>query len=842
MKNALRLSACLFCILTVACSTRPRPPLGEEHLGISPLPQPISGHFVGVSGGALLAIGGTSFPVPLFSGGRKVWHDAVQAVEFGREPWRTVFTLDHPLAYGGSVTTDEGVICLGGSDGSRHYAEVFRLRYENGRIAKTSLPSLPQPLAMMGAAKLGNTIYVAGGQTAPDATEALRAFWALDLSARDPQWRQLDPWPGDGRILPVVASQDGAVHVISGAALSPDAEGKAERRYLADGFAWRPATGWKRIADAPQPLVAAPAATIGPVHLLVFGGDDGANARRVQELKENHPGFSRRMTVYHTITNTWADAGDYALGLVTTTAVPWLNRIVIPGGEDRPGHRDGRVFEMAPTRSIGSFGWLDYAVLALYLAPNLLLGFYLSRRSKTTRDFFLGGGRIPWWAAGLSIYGTQLSAITYLAVPAKAYAEDLTYVIAHLCIIFVAPVVIYFYLPFFRRLNVTSAYEYLERRFNLAVRLFGSASFILLQAGRLAIVMLLPALALAAVSGLNVYASIFLMGVFCTIYTMKGGIEAVVWTDVIQSIVLLGGAVVALTVLVLGVDGGVGKILSLGWNDGKLHMFTWTGDYTTTAVWVVLFGNLLSVMIPYTTDQTVIQKYMTTRDEKQSVNAIWMNAWLTIPTSILFFGLGVALYAFYKTHPMRLNPTLQTDAIFAWFIAREMPPGLAGVVVAGIFAAAMSTLSSSMNSIATAVVTDFYARLRPAAADATRLALARRVTVVMGLLGTGAALLMATVEIKSLWDLFLQILGLFGGALAGVFALGIFTRRAHGAGALVGIVVSAAVLFAVQRHTRVHFFLYGAIGICTCIATGYLASLLLPAAPRPLHGLTIHRE
>ena len=171
----------------------------------------------------------------------------------------------------------------------------------------------------------------------------------------------------------------------------------------------------------------------------------------------------------------------------------------------------------------------------------VVMGFYFSRREKGTDDFFLGGKRIPWWAAGLSIFGTQLSAITFMAIPAKAFATDWLYVLLTVGILAVCPVIIICFLPFFRRLNVTSAYEYLELRFNLPVRLYGSASFLFFQLGRMSIVVLLPAIALSAVTGLNVYMCIIVMGVLCTLYTVLGGIEAVIWTDVIQVIVLMGG-------------------------------------------------------------------------------------------------------------------------------------------------------------------------------------------------------------------------------------------------------------------------------------------------------------
>jgi len=806
------------------------------------MPAPRSGQMVGVTEGALLTIGGTDFPVPLSAGGRKVWYGEILALRPGTTAWEKVGEQDSPLAYGGSVTTADGVITLGGSNGERHSATVSRWRLRTKgdarEVVRTDLLSLPVPLAMVGAALLGQRVYVAGGQRSPSAASAERRLWSLDLTRPDAGWTEHEPWPGPGRILPVLLAQGDALYLISGAELVETAGGAPVRAYLRDGYRFRPAEGWRRIADLPRPVVAAPALPVGQSHLFVFGGDDGALAPRVRELGVNHPGFSREVLAYHTITNTWVKAGEIPQGLVTTAAVPWEGRFVIPGGEDRPGHRRASTLAATLPPRQGVFGWLDYLVLILYLLPNLFLGFYLARRNRTTSDFFLGGRRIPWWAAGLSLYSTQLSAITYLAIPAKAYAEDWTYLLAQFCIPAITPIVIGCYLPFFRRLNVTTAYEYLEKRFNPTVRLVGSASFLLLQMGRVVIVLFLPAMALATVSGLDVYLSILLMGGLCTLYTMKGGIEAVIWTDVLQTVVLIGGALVAWGLLVHGVDGGVTEILLTGARDGKMRLFHWSWDYTTATVWVVVVGNLLTVLIPYTTDQAVIQRYLTTRDEAQARRAIWTNAWMTVPTSLLFFGLGVSLYVFFQRNPGLLDPTLPTDATFAWFIARELPRGAAGLVVAGVFAAAMSTLSSSINSMATAVVTDFHQRWRPAATDAHRLRLAQGLTLLFGILGTAAALLMATFDISSLWDLFLRILGLLGGGLAGIFALGIFTRRAHGRGALVGIFASALLLGWVQRSTATHFFLYGAIGIVTAFVVGYTASLVLRDDLPPLEGLT----
>ena len=478
-----------------------------------------------------------------------------------------------------------------------------------------------------------------------------------------------------------------------------------------------------------------------------------------------------------------------------------------------------------------AFGWMNYVTLGIYLVLTLVVGLYFAGREKTTDDFFLGGRRVPWWAAGLSIFGTQLSAITFMAIPAKAYGTNWSYIFNHVTIVMVAPIVVFFYLPFFRRLRLTTAYEYLEMRFNVAVRLFGAAAFCLMQLGRMGIVLYLPAIALSTVTDLNIYVSILIMGVLCTVYTAFGGIEAVIWTDVFQVAVLLGGALLCIAAIALRVNGGIFGIIDTGMQAGKFDLLNPSWGYTTASVWVIFAGTLFSNLVPYSADQAVIQRYLTTPTEKQAARAIWTNAALTMPSAFIFFFLGTALYVFYGVHGNRPDPNLGTDATLPWFIVHELPAGVAGIVVAAIFAAAMSSLDSSMNSMATVLVTDFYGRIKPDSSDRARLLLARVFTVLLGALGTGCAVFIAGAEIKSLWDLFLALLGMLGGGLAGVFVLGIFTRRANGAGALLGIICSTAALYLVKQHTQAHFLLYGAIGVITCVAVGYIAALAMGSKP-----------
>lgn len=483
---------------------------------------------------------------------------------------------------------------------------------------------------------------------------------------------------------------------------------------------------------------------------------------------------------------------------------------------------------------------VDAAVLALYLLGMLAVGIYCARREKSTDDYFRGGQRLPWWAVGLSIYATALSSITFMAIPAKSFATDWTYLFANLGIIAVAPIVIVFYVPFYRRLNVTSAYEYLEKRFSLPVRLFASLSFMAFQVGRMAIVLYLPSIALATVTTLDVYTCILLTSVLCIVYTMIGGIEAVIWTDVVQTLVLLGGALVCLGIAVGSLPDGLGGLLARGHQEGKfLERATWFDpDLTKASVLLVFVGSLFNHLMSYTASQDVVQRYVTTRSEAQTGRSILTNAAMVLPGTVVFFLFGTALYVFYAQYPERMDPGIATDQIVPYFIFHELPVGVAGLVLAAIFAASQSTLSSSLNSVSTAWTIDIVKRFRPDREDRRTLRGAQAVVLVSGLLATAVSCLIATLDLASMFDAFISVIGLTGGAISGLFILGIFTRRANGHGALTGALTSIAVLLVVSSTTNVHVFLYSLLGTSTCVGVGLLVSMLWPQAPRNLAGLT----
>lgn len=302
--------------------------------------------FAGVHGQALIVAGGANFPDKRpWESGTKVWYDSVYVLEAGVRTWKTGIKLPHPIGYGVSISTENGIVCIGGSDKDRHFSEVFLLKWdaEKSRLLTTTLPPLPVPCANSCGALLGHTIYVAGGLKEPDATQALHSFWSLDLNNLQAGWKIETPWPGKGCMLATAATADGVFYLFSGAALKQDTDGKITREWLEDAYQYTPGQGWKTLPTLPRPAIAAP--TPAPVtqdgRILILGGDDGS---QVSVPPSEHKGFPRDVLAYDPATNSWFKHGDMPFSLVTTPTVLWLDQVVIPGGEQRPGIRSTEVW------------------------------------------------------------------------------------------------------------------------------------------------------------------------------------------------------------------------------------------------------------------------------------------------------------------------------------------------------------------------------------------------------------------------------------------------------------------------------------------------------------------
>ncbi|MEC8559332.1 MAG: sodium/solute symporter [Planctomycetota bacterium] len=738
--------------------------------------------------------------------------------------------LDEPVAFGTSVALGEGsALWIGGRtpSGTSRSSSLVRLGPE-GPVFSPG-PMLPRSITDPVGVLVGTLVYVQGGSMDGASSPSASVLLVHDLENPSTGWSLVPGIPRSGdRRLPVLSGHGGRLHVFGGVRTAGPGD-EADPVPLED--AWRldpaPAPGgtWTRLPDPPGPLHGAPvpALEVGASFIMIPGA-----------LDPSRPSSVRPLHAYHTVTRTWTTRGTFPPCIgpavpVLEGAGSFLVPGVRPGGPDAPA----RVLEVTPLLEVTGFTTLDWVALGTYLLLLVLLGVHFARGERTTEDFFLGGRRVPWWAAGVSIFATQLSAITFMAIPAKSYASDWTLLVQSLGIFVMAPVVAYLFLPFFRGLNLTTAYEYLERRFSVGVRLFGSAQYLLFQFGRMAIVVYLPAIALSAVTGLDVSACILCMGVLCIVYTVLGGIEAVIWSDVVQAVVLLGGALLIFLTCASGLEGGLAELHGRAEAAGRLRLADLDWDFTRATLPVVVIGGIFINLVPYASDQSVVQRYLTTSDEASARKAIWLGGIISIPASLLFFGLGSALYAFYEANPDRIDPIAKTDQLVPWFLVNEVPAGLAGLVIAGIFAAAMSSLDSSMNSSATAIINDFYRRLRPATSptdDARDLRLARLLTVVIGSLGTLCALALVYFPAESVFDLWLETVGLFASGLCGLFVLGIFTRRPGTPSALLGVVTSVLLLLIVKSATDLDPLLYAGLGTLSCFVAGWISSLFMPPA------------
>ena len=733
-----------------------------------------------------------------------------QAWVLGTEGWKPLDGGVPPEELRGAFGDGTQAFVLTGSR-EAETERIAELTVTGERLSLLSLPALPEPLQGALGAAHGRVVYVAGIDAA-----SRRRLFMLDRAMPQPAWQPMGAWP-DG--TPTSLAVQGAQLLVSTVG-----DGEGGDRLWTRGSE----KSWRSAATVPGRVLPGAARAIGQAHVLYAVRDADAMVSPA------------RLATYQIVTGAWAELpGELPPDGVALAGWRdgWL-QLARAAGADRLQVASAQV--KAKELLLKGFDW---AIILVYLAAMTMIGgwFYLREKRASTASFFVGGRSIPFWAAGVSLYATNVSSISFIAIPAKAFESNWTYLannlIGVLGLVFVAIWVV----PLLRRLDLMSVFSYLETRFHPGIRMLASALCIATQIGsRMSVILFLPALAIASITGINVVWSILMMGVFTIIYTTLGGMKAVIWTDFVQVFVMFGGAIFAIVFIVMHIDGGVAEAASMALAQDKTKLFDFSFDLTQATVWGFIFLVFFDVVLTFPKDQVLMQRVLSTKSDKEAGRSVWTFAAIVIPGGFFFYAIGTALWVFYSKHPERMNPTLPIDATFPLFIAAELPAGVTGLIIAGIFAAAMSTLSSIINSVSTLVSVDFYEKLAKNPTPQRSVRFAEWTGVAVGLLGIGIAILLSRYDIRSLFDVSIELLGLLGGGFAGAYTLGMFTRRANAPGVAIGIVSSLLLTFAIWTLDAVHPYYYLAISILLCIAIGYVASLFFPAPSRSLDGLTIH--
>lgn len=485
------------------------------------------------------------------------------------------------------------------------------------------------------------------------------------------------------------------------------------------------------------------------------------------------------------------------------------------------------------------FSPLNYAILGAYLLAMLGIGLLFARKQKNTEDFFLAGRKMPWLVVGMSMYASLTSAVTFMALPGTAYRENIAFIVVSFASVLVAPVLVDLFYPFYHRLRVTTSYEYIAHRFGPRARASAAGLFILARLGWLGLVIYAPSLALSVVSGIPLSACLLAMGGLATLYTVLGGMAADIWTDVVQFVLMLGGVAWLIVALADRAPGGAAGILAFARDHGHLRVADWHLSLTAMSGWIVGIGYFFQLMQDYGTDQTTVQRMMAIPTSRGVTRALFFNAAVdfVVIGALLFIGLG--LFACQAADPALFPEGLSGDRLLPTFIIRALPNGVSGLLIAALFAAAMSSMDSGISCVSTVIIHDFLRPARTApATEAHDLRLARTLTFVLGAFATALAFYVSRFE--HLIEAYTHIVSLFNAPILGLFLLGMLTRRADFIGWLAGALAAIAATQAVQSFTALHFSWQFPLALFLTVSIGYAASFRpgrKPPPPRP--GLTV---
>jgi solute:Na+ symporter, SSS family len=489
---------------------------------------------------------------------------------------------------------------------------------------------------------------------------------------------------------------------------------------------------------------------------------------------------------------------------------------------------------------MASLRWLDALIVAAYLLGLTLLGLRFSRRQTSTEHYYIAKRTIPSWAMGISILATLITSVTFIAYPGSAYGKNWSLLVPGFMVVVVLMLVGSVIIPFFRQEVGMSAYEYFGKRFGQPTRIYSSVAFALNHFSKMGFVLYLVALTANSMTGWNVEQIIVAVGVLTIIYTLKGGFEAVVWTDFVQGIILWVGIVICLGFLIFLPPGGPGAVFSLAALNHKFSLGSGDFDLSKPTIPVLIIYGFFWYLQKFTADQTIVQRYLVAKNDRAALRGVALGSVLCVPVWALFMLIGTCTWSFYKLTGETLPAhVVKADQVFPHFLTTHMPNGLAGVIMAALLGAAMCALASDLNSLSAVGVEDIYRYFRPAADDRRRLRVGKYMVAGCGVCCMVAALGLAQTKGSAL-SMWFTVSALASGGLAGLFLLAFLTSRASRRGVYAGIV--ATLLFTVWASLTLpdkrvvdlgfnfpwHDYMVGAIGHVVLFAVGYAASRVWP--------------
>mgnify|MGYP002660310956 CR=1 FL=1 len=468
---------------------------------------------------------------------------------------------------------------------------------------------------------------------------------------------------------------------------------------------------------------------------------------------------------------------------------------------------------------------IDIIVFLLFTGGVVAFGCSFFKKKGTSEEFTSAGRSLPGWVVGMSIFATYVSSISYLVYKGKAFSGDWNAFVFSLSI----PIASYFaaryFVPFYRSQDSISAYSFLENRFGPWARIYASSCYLLTQIARTGSILYLLALPMNVLLGWHIQTIIVVTSVAIVLYSMLGGMKAVIWTEAIQGIILIGGALVCMFILLFDMPGGPVQTFSIAMEDGKFSLGSFGSSLSESTFWVCLIYGIFTNLQNYGIDQSYVQRYHTAKNEKEAKFSALFGGYLFIPVSAVFFMIGTGLYAFYKVHPGILPDGVGADYVFPFFIVNELPVGLTGLLIASIFAAGMSTIATSVTSSSTIILTDYYQRFRKHAGNRERMLVLKLSSVGVGVAGILVAF--AFMSVQSALDAWWALASIFSGGMLGLFLLGYISRKARNFDAVLGVVCGVILVCWIVISPFVHANLAIVFGTLLIFLVGFLSANLL---------------